>query len=194
MRDLDSLIAEIRSQVEILLRDDEAKRLYCFAQAARGLTGDFAELGVYQGGSALVICEAKGHKALHLFDTFEGHPEDDIEKSYTGLYKAKLEDAQRRLGKYRNVHFYKGIFPSSAQGIKNREFCFLHLDCDLHHTTLASLEFFYVRMRRGIILSHDYPNIPGVKKAFDDFFADKPESIIQIADRQCLILKLGGEG
>ena len=34
-----------------------------------------AEVGVYQGVSAKLICEAKGDKELHVFDTFEGLPD-----------------------------------------------------------------------------------------------------------------------
>ena len=36
-----------------------------------------AEVGVYQGVSAKLICEAKGDKELHLFDTFEGLPDPE---------------------------------------------------------------------------------------------------------------------
>ena len=39
-------------------------------KATRKLSGDIAEVGVYRGGSAMIICEAKGNKKLHLFDTF----------------------------------------------------------------------------------------------------------------------------
>src|SRR6187200_2880487 len=39
------------------------------------LPGDFVEVGIYQGSTAKVICEAKGEKRLHLCDTFEGLPE-----------------------------------------------------------------------------------------------------------------------
>ncbi len=34
--------------------------------------GDIAEVGVFRGGTARVICEAMGERKLHLFDTFEG--------------------------------------------------------------------------------------------------------------------------
>lgn len=41
----------------------------------------------------------------------------------------------------------------------------------------------------GVIISHDYPSAAGVKKAFDEFFKDKPEPIIQISGSQCLVVK-----
>ena len=33
------------------------------------LPGDFAEVGCFQGASTRLICEAKGDKTLHVFDT-----------------------------------------------------------------------------------------------------------------------------
>jgi hypothetical protein len=45
--------------------------------------------------------------------------------------------------------------------------------------------------RGGVILSHDYRSIscPGVKQAYDEFFADKPEIIIELWDTQCVVIK-----
>src|SRR6267142_3065515 len=47
--------------------------LYQAAQRAP-LEGDFAELGVYKGGSALILHLADDTRTLNLFDTFAGHP------------------------------------------------------------------------------------------------------------------------
>ena len=42
----------------------------------------------------------------------------------------------------------------------------------------------------GVIMSHDYMEFTGVRKAFDEFFEDKEEVIIELSGTQCLILKL----
>jgi hypothetical protein len=42
----------------------------------------------------------------------------------------------------------------------------------------------------GIIISHDYITAPGVQKAFDEFFSNKPEPLIETAGSQCFIVKL----
>ena len=42
----------------------------------------------------------------------------------------------------------------------------------------------------GIIISHDYNIAPGVRKAFDEFFKNRPEPIIELSGSQCLIVKL----
>lgn len=73
-----------------------------------------------------------------------------------------------------------------------KKFCFVHLDVDLYKSTKDCLEFFYPRMvRGGIILTHDYNYVfKGVKKAYNEFFANKPEAVIKLADYQALMVKV----
>jgi len=94
------------------------------------------------------------------------------------------------LEKYKNVHFYKGLFPATAGSVKDKKFSFINLDVDTYESTLNCLKFFYSRMNRcGVIISHDYISATGVRKAFDEFFKDKPEPIIELSGSQCLIVK-----
>jgi len=106
--ELSILINKIRNEVEMLLTDDEASRIYYAIKATEKITGDIAEVGVYQGGSAKLICEAKGDKNLHLFDTFEGLPsptEIYENKLHEGEMKASLESVKQYLEGYKNVYF-----------------------------------------------------------------------------------------
>ena len=190
------LIKEIRQQVKLLMEDDEMARLFWLAEGAKKLPSEFAEVGVYQGGSARAICEAKGDKVLHLFDTFWGLPEVDptIDGGlYQELYKADLEQVKTYLANYNNIHFHKGLFQVvawSADNLSRMHFAFVHLDVDLYSSMMQCLLFFYSRMEKGgIILIHDYPTTPGIKKAVDDFFNIKPEPPLRIAEKQCLIVK-----
>ena len=92
---------------------------------------------------------------------------------------------------YKNVFFHKGLFPTTAESIKNNKFSFVHIDVDTYKSTLNCLNTFYLQMSRGgIIISHDYSSVLGVKKAFDDFFQDKLEPVIELPGTQCLIVKL----
>jgi hypothetical protein len=64
---------------------------------------------------------------------------------------------------------------------------------DLYESTYQGLGFFYPRMLTGgIIVAHDYSNltVPGVRKAFSDFFKDKPEPILPLWETQCAVVKL----
>ncbi len=174
---------------------NEAYQVYMAVKRTGKIKGDIAEVGVYRGGSAKIISEAKGSKALHLFDTFEGLPElskmDEQDYFHKGEFYASIDEVKDYLKKYRKVNFYKGYFPTTAKPVKNKKFSFVNLDVDIYESTLSSLKFFYPRMNKGgIIITHDYINAIGVRKAFDDFFKDKVEPIIELSGSQCLIVKI----
>jgi hypothetical protein len=187
------LINKIKKETEMVLGINEAYSIYMAVEKTKKISGEIAEVGVYKGGSAKLICEAKGEKSLHLFDTFEGIPRiDSIDSScfYKGQYAASMEEVKSRLKNYDKVYFYKGIFPASSDPVKNKKFSFVHLDVDTYESTLDCLNFFYPRMMQGgIIISHDYINSDGVRTAFDEFFKDKIEPVIELSGSQCLIEK-----
>jgi O-methyltransferase len=168
------------------------------------LNGNIAEIGVYRGQTAKVIAEAMNEKNLYLFDTFEGIPKPDkIDKHYDfvngqwlefyeGQYKATIEELKETLKNCNgNIFIHKGLFPKeTGKFIEDNSFCFVHLDVDLYKGTYDSLVFFYSKMESlGRIISHNY-NAPGVKKAFNDFFNDKPEEPISITHNQIMVVKL----
>jgi hypothetical protein len=187
-------VRRIKSKTVTGLFDVEACQLSALVDATAKIEGDTAEVGTYSGGSAKIICEAKGDRPLHLFDTFEGIPEVegiDVGMFFVGQYAASLETIMNYLKDYPKVFFYKGIFPTTAKPVEGKTFSFVHLDVDTYGSTLSCLEFFYPRMHTGgVILSHDYLTAPGVTKAFDEFFEDKLEPIILLTGRQCLTMKL----
>jgi hypothetical protein len=41
----------------------------------------------------------------------------------------------------------------------------------------------------GIILSHDYSILTGVKQAFEEFLADKPEELVELSTTQCMVIR-----
>ncbi len=185
-------ILKIIKEGRCLSWPDELMQVYQCAKSATHLEGSMAEMGVAGGATAKAICMAKGNKKLFLFDTFEGlPPPDKIDKQfYEGQCYFSLESVRAYLAHYNNIFFVKGKFPNTANVVKEEKFAFVHLDCDLCQSTKDSLCFFYDKMvRGGIILSHDYSNTLGVKKAFDEFFGKKPERIIELSTSQCMIVK-----
>jgi O-methyltransferase len=188
-------IRRCRRDAESLLTGNEAFFLYSLAQAQCGLDGAMAELGVFQGSSARIICEAKKDCALYLFDTFAGLPEPgEIETGFLkpGQFAASLPAVKSLLKEYANVRFHPGIFPESAKGIDEVRFSLVHLDADLYSSTLAGLEFFYPRMvPGGIIMTHDYSTLPGVERAFAEFLREKPEIVIELPSTQAMIVVRG---
>jgi O-methyltransferase len=189
-----AILKQIYRQRRSLLSAFEQYLVYAAARAQRRRPGAMAEVGVYTGASAKLICEAKGDKALHLFDTFTGLPEstpEDRAVHRPGQYESSLESVQRYLAGYENVHIHPGLFPASTAAMPEDSYCFVHFDVDLYASTLACLQYFYPRMiPGGIILSHDYGLLAGVQQAFDEFFSDKPEGIIEQPTTQCMVVKL----
>ncbi|NQT47154.1 MAG: class I SAM-dependent methyltransferase [Candidatus Omnitrophica bacterium] len=182
----------MKEEGDLFFKPSEVFMIYSLALSRGNIEGDYAEVGVYRGASAKIICEAKDDKHLYLFDTFEGLPQTkktDNRFSRVTL-RANYEYVIQRLSVYKNVHIYKGIFPKTADPIKDKKFAFVHLDVDLYQSSLDCLDFFYKRTQRGgIILSHDYAKAEGVKRAFDEFFTDKSEDIIRLPMTQCMVIK-----
>jgi hypothetical protein len=90
------------------------------------------------------------------------------------------------------VAIHKGWIPSGFSDVEEVTFSFVHLDVDLYQPTLDSLQFFYPRLPPGgILLCDDYGFVtcPGARKAMDEFFADKPEPIIQSPSGQGFVIK-----
>jgi O-methyltransferase len=139
------LIRNIKRSIPMLLYDNEAYQIYMAVKRTRKIDGDLAEVGVYRGGSAKLICEANAEKPLHLFDTFEGIPKvDEIDESlfYEGQFSSSFEDVKDYLKDYKNIYFYRGLFPDTAKPIKDKKFSFIHLDVDTYQSTLSCLHFF----------------------------------------------------
>lgn len=194
-RDVVQLIRRTRRERRWLLTSNEAFIVYSLARAQAKQDAALAEVGTYQGGSARMICEAKGDRPLHVFDTFEGLPKaasQDGKVHRENQYACSLESVKSYLSGYKNVSFYKGIFPESSGPVENLRFSFAHFDVDLYEGTLACLKFFYSRMLPGgVMLSHDYSILSGVREAFAEFLQDKPEPLIELPTTQCMVVKLG---
>ena len=188
------LIRQIKRETRMILDDNEAYQISMAVKRTEKVHGDLAEVGVFMGGSAKLIRESDGVRPLHLFDTFEGIPsveQIDQPAFYQGQFAASIQEVKNYLKEYKNIYFYKGIFPATAKPVENKRFSFVHLDVDTYESTLACLQFFHPRMNQGgVLLSHDYINHQGVKKAFDEFFEEKQEPIIEMSGTQCLIVKL----
>jgi hypothetical protein len=190
-----ALIKRLKREQDLFVSAHEAFMIHSLARAQRYSPGDFAEVGVYRGGSAQLIAAARTgpHPApLHLFDTFAGlpalHPADG-NFFQAGMFSATLAHAQAALQGQPNIQFHVGLFPQTAEAVRDRVFTFVHLDVDLYESMKAGLEFFYPRLGpRGALLAHDY-TYPGVQRAFDEFLAQTPARLIELTYSQCLLLK-----
>ena len=136
-----------------------------------------AEVGVYNGASVKIICEAKKDMSLFLFDTFEGLVdliEEDKLFFEEGQYKASEDIVREYLAKYKNVEICKGVFPvDTGKFILDKKFALVNIDVDTYNSTYDSLCFFADKMiKNGYIIVHDYYAVLAVKDAVDEFLKE----------------------
>jgi hypothetical protein len=107
--------------------------------------------------------------------------------NYEEFKDTSLEYVQQFAGNANTV-FVKGYFPESLNSVEldEKQFCLVHIDCDLEKPIAASLEYFYPKVSSGgFIIMHDYSSLhwPGARKAIQNFFEDKKEKLIPIPDK-----------
>jgi hypothetical protein len=100
---------------------------------------------------------------------------------------------RRNLSDFASIAFYKGWIPDCFRGREEDRYAFVHVDVDLYQPTLEAFRFFYPRVVPGGLLVCDDSGCiltcPGARKAVDEFFADKPEAVIEVPTGQSFIVK-----
>ncbi|NVO20521.1 MAG: class I SAM-dependent methyltransferase [Bacteroidetes bacterium] len=163
------------------------------------IEGAFAELGVYKGESARLLHLMDPGRKFHLFDTFQGLPERDLDNetgeaaTYTNLNfrDTNIQYVMQKVGgDIDKVLFHVGYFPDSTKGLESECFAFVSIDADLYNPTIAGLSFFYPRLSPGgAILIHDYNHKwEGLQKAVDEFCKGIPEVPFMVPDLEGSIL------
>jgi len=159
--------------------------------------GDVVELGCHAGRtSALmqqVIDQHDPARRLHVYDSFEGLPDINVKDGNTPYHRGELtigekvliENMQRYGLRVPEVH--RGWFKDTLPNGLPEKIAFAHLDGDLYTSILTSLQYVYPKLSKGgVCLIDDYADpaihdgwnkLPGVKKACDEYLAEKPEKI-----------------
>jgi len=166
------------------------------AALAYGVAGDVVELGCNTGQSSVLFQTIIEHmdpaRKLHVYDSFEGLPGpvaadgDFLGKGGLKVSREILAENFQRHG-LRQPIVHEGWFEDTLPNGLPEAVCFAHLDGDFYESILVSLEHVYPRLSRGAVcLIDDYADpsrlagwnkLPGVKKACDEFLADKPEAV-----------------
>lgn len=149
------------------------------------------ECGTLNGTTARIMNETCPLSTMRLFDTFNGlsgSGEHDLcqDGDFQGLSMAEVQSIVP------NAHIYAGKIPETFKFIPAYSHIkFAHIDLDIYQPTLDALEAIYPRVHSGYIVIDDYGNwaTPGVKKAVDEFFANKMEVPITQVTSQALIIK-----
>lgn len=179
-------------------------------QVEEEIEGEFAELGVFEGGSAQMVYKSThGHIPIHLFDTFSGTPrsqlsdldyhlknkvgeEDDARGLLApGSFHASLDEVAPLFNGCENVSIYKGIFPLDTWAVvPEHVFSFVHLDLDIYKPTRDALQLFYEAMAPGgMFVVDDYGSMRGVTEAVNEFADRHKLAVVQTAFMQCVLRK-----
>ena len=171
--------------------------LYSAVKVSNILEGDLAEVGVFKGGTALLISKlSDGKKDVHLFDTFKGMPntaDSKVDIHVSGDFNdTSLAQVKQLLSNSSTAFLYPGFFPETAQDLKNKVFSFVHVDVDIYSSVLDCCNFFYPRLvLGGIILFDDYGfnSCPGVKQALQDFCSAQSLKELYLPTGQAMLWK-----
>jgi O-methyltransferase len=172
---------------------------------AYGVPGDLVEIGCATGESSVVIqsvLSAGGDrsKRFHVYDSFEGLPALGADDAVGGVYRkgdmlAPLEQFEAmflRAGLAARPAVHRGWLEDTIPAQLPDRISFAMIDCDLYASTAHVLPYVYERMSAGAIAMFGVyydPEVyqredirsthasPGVKRATDEFFADKPEHV-----------------
>ena len=164
---------------------------------SENVQGAFAELGVYKGETAEILHLMDKTREIHLFDTFEGFTEKDLENetgkaaTYTkhNFADTSIESVKAKLKSDKFV-FHKGYFPESTKNLQPKKYALVSMDVDLYNPTKAGLEYFYPLLQKGgLMLIHDHnPDWPGIMKAVEEFSQTISEPFIQLIDRDSTVM------
>jgi hypothetical protein len=137
------------------------------AQQARGLPGDFVELGVYKGHTTKFLAEyldfASWPKRWWLYDTFEGIPKDQLDPGRENLTVANygaafsFEEVRDRFAATANITVVQGRVPEVFEETCPEAVSFLHIDLNNATAEIGALDALYDRI------------VPGGVIVFDDF-------------------------
>ena len=164
----------------------------------RGVPGDCVECGVGMGGVgslwASVLARASQDRGLYLFDTYEGAPSPGAFDEFSG----SSESARERWRRIKNqtdwteftvesiksliaasgfpaeqVHLVPGLVQDTIPEHAPEQISLLHLDTNYYDSTIHELRNLLPRLSKfGVLAIDDYGNLPGVKKAVDEYVAD----------------------
>ncbi len=207
MLEFDAILTHIDGHT--LLARDRLFAVYNFSRHASLLEGDMAEVGVYKGGTSVLLARANPAKTVHSFDTFTGIPSareaDDVHVNGDFDLGGTVPPI---LAAEPNVRVHVGTFPATAPpdpdggggggdsgggggGVvaRPRRYCFAHYDGDTYQSCLDFIAHFRPRtVPGGILMFDDYGwrMCPGVERALREAFGSR--RVIQSANYQAAVI------
>lgn len=181
------------------LMDVKLTSLLFAARLCASTTGHVAEVGVYKGGSSMLLCRAFEDRIVFGFDTYAGMPYDDSHKD--GYHKkgdfadTSVNAVLKRMqdAKIDNFQVVEGDFMETKEVFNNAPpWAFAHLDADIEQSTVAGIEFFKDKIESGGGIFFDdygFSHCPGVKPAAQALLSCGYR-VIEFGDDTALFIKV----
>jgi O-methyltransferase len=174
-----------------------------YALQARNLPGNYAEFGVYRGGCSWMVLSTAGlepSRRLHLFDTFEGIPENNLsERERRDRFAGRLSDTSADyvaalLRPWDPIpQLWPGDVFETVPAVDTGELAFVHSDLNAAAPTLHVLEHVYDRLVPGGIVVFDDYGFRGYEEQrglIDGFLRDRPEDVIALPTGQGVLTRV----
>jgi O-methyltransferase len=177
------------------------------------IEGDIVECGIWRGGNLFIAKSIQENhynniqRNFYGYDTFEGMPKPishdglkmiNIYNNFTSnneqWFKVGINDvkdfSKKIFNKIDNLFLIKGKVEDTLKSFHNlpKKIALLRLDTDWYESTKIELEILYPLLSdNGILIIDDYGDMPGCRKAVDEFFLDK-NIFLHRVDKSCRIL------
>jgi len=167
------------------------------AAIAAGIPGDFVECGVFAGSNAAAMARAildirrersapVDGRRVHLFDSFAGVPSGGPHdegwmhpKGVSACSRLMVEQYMRNWNIPAELLVYhEGLFAETVASMMQTPIAVLRLDGDLYESTRICLEHLYPLVSVGGWIIVDDWNLPGCRKAVDEYFGGAPPAPI----------------
>jgi len=175
--------------------------LWAFMNALK-IPGDIIECGVYRGFSCAVAVRYTNFesnlKKLFLFDTWDGIPDDQLDKNRKQIEKYKdpknLEKVSQRFENYPNVFIVKGKVPEVFDEIVLPDkISFLHLDMNTSIAEIAALDILFERIQPGgVCLLDDYGLLLAREQMLAEraWFLARGYHVLELPTSQALVIRV----
>lgn len=169
-------------------------------QSAKLGNGNILEVGVWRGGTGLLIAEAMRHfgvsGTLYLADTFAGVVKvGENDSSYTGGEHAdtsleQVEDLFRT--QQHDVRILTGIFPDETGHLFDGTIKLLHIDVDIYQSARDIVEWAIDRIvTGGIVIFDDYgfSGTDGIARLCEEYELDDRFIFLSNVNGHAILIK-----
>ncbi|MBC7873214.1 MAG: class I SAM-dependent methyltransferase [Ferruginibacter sp.] len=163
------------------------------------IEGDFAECGVWKGGSCMLIAYVLqqagiSNRKIYMYDTFEGmtkpgemdgqEEKDQWERgrvtdTLNNMCYSPIEEVKVNINStgYHpgNIMMVKGRVEDTLPGTMPAKISLLRLDTDWYESTRHEMQHLYpLLVKNGVLIVDDYGAWQGARKAVDEYFSTIP--------------------